>query len=91
MRDALVWLHLELRRVHQLAAFIQRIATPIGLLRFVPDDVSQRRLGHFGREAGHVPAQSRKLEWKPWTVASSIFIRRSIISIAMFDSGSPRA
>ena len=38
-----------------------------------------------------LPAQSRKLERKPCTVASSIFIRRSTISIAIFESGLSRA
>ncbi len=36
-----------------------------------------------------LPAQSRNELLKPWTVAFSIFIRRSIISMAMLDNGFP--
>ncbi len=58
---------------------------------FVPDDVHERRLGDFAREAANIPARSRKLERKPWTAASSIFMRRNTISIAIVDNGSLRA
>jgi hypothetical protein len=41
-------------RLHQLAPLLQRVATPIGLLRLVADDVGQSRFGNFAREVGDV-------------------------------------
>ena len=78
-------------RLHELAALLQRVAPPIGLFGLVSDDVSKSSFQTSRGKLETLPAQSRKLERKPWTVASSIFIRASTISIAMFESGLLRA
>jgi hypothetical protein len=64
--------------------FLQRIGAPVGLLGLVVDDMGQRGFDQLAGEWKTLPAQPRKLERKPCTVAST-FMRRRSMSIAMLD------
>ena len=70
-----------------VTAFVERVAAPVGLLGLVADQVRQRRFGDLALEVTFSsPAQSRKLERKPWTVEGRAPSRRITSATDVFDS-----
>ena len=74
--------------LHHLPTLFQGIPAPVCSFYFILQSVSQCLLSQLSGEIGFSPAQSRKMDRKPWGTASA-FIRRMTAVMVMSESAWP--